>query len=1231
MAGKIGRLDTFDTSLESWDSYSERLEQYFICNDIKDEKKVPALLSLIGGSTYSLLRGLTAPKKPSEEGLDRLVALLKEHFSPKPLVIAERFRFHKQDQREGETIREYLAAIRKLSEHCEFGGALSDSLRDRLVCGLKNEHIQRKLLSEVDLTYDKAVDLSVAMETAARDTTELRGSISVNKIHKQNGGKLKLKTFPIQGMQQNKYTKTCYRCTGNHDQKDCRYKGETCYKCGKRGHIKKACRGKGGDRRVHSIETKHQYDSDSSSEIAHIEVVSVNSTNNSKQDAIWLTPRLNGHELDMELDTGSGVSIVTEEVYRKKLNGKMKHLSQTDVCLKTYSGERLNTKGIAKVKVEYNGQSKLLDLYIVENGGRPLFGREWFRQITLDWHRIHSIVKVHTGTNTAVQQQVEEIMNRHKSFFQDDWGTLKDIKAKLNVKPGAHPKFCKARPVPYSIKPKVEEEIDRLVKVGVLTKVNYSDWGTPIVPVIKKDGSVRLCGDFKVTLNPVLEVDQYPLPRATDIFASLAGGQKYSKLDLQHAYLQMEVDESSRDLLTINTEKGLYQFNRLVYGVASAPAVWQRAMDTVLQGLKGVRCIIDDMLITGRSDEEHLQNLEAVMDCLDKYGLRLRKDKCEFFKDQVSFCGHNIDAEGLHKSENKVKAVLEAPEPMDVSQLRAFLGLVNYYGRFLPNLSTVLHPLHRLLDKGKTWEWNHKCKEAFDKVKRLVTSQEVLTHYDPKKPLRLACDTSPVGLGAVLSHETENGGERPIAYASRTLSAAEKNYSQIDKEALGLIWGVKHFYNYVFGRKFTLITDHKPLVSIFSPEKGIPGTTAARMQRYALSLSGLTYDIEYKSTHKHGNADSLSRLPLDVKHSDNEEDKTVNAIHIHQLEQLPVTQSQVRRETTRDPVLAIVLQTVMSGWQEELSDDTLKPYFVRKNEITEHQGCLLWGMRVIIPPKLQAHVLNEIHNGHIGVVRMKAVARSYAWWPNIDCDIEQMCKSCTGCQSVKGAPHVAPLHPWNWPTKPWHRIHIDFAGPFLDAMYLIIVDAYSKWPEVVKMRTTKSEKTIDILRTVFSCNGIPTEIVSDNGPQFTFETFKNFVKANGIRHITSAPYHPRTNGLAERFVQSFKSAMKASKKDHGSLTKKLANFLLAYRNSPHPTTNESPAKLFLGRQLPSRLDLIRPNVQERVAHQQGKMMEKRKSSTREFELGQSVKIRDYCRGGTNKWVSGKITQRTGPV
>jgi transposase InsO family protein len=242
---------------------------------------------------------------------------------------------------------------------------------------------------------------------------------------------------------------------------------------------------------------------------------------------------------------------------------------------------------------------------------------------------------------------------------------------------------------------------------------------------------------------------------------------------------------------------------------------------------------------------------------------------------------------------------------------------------------------------------------------------------------------------------------------------------------------------------------------------------------------------------------------------------------------------------------------------------------------------------------------------------MKTLARSHAWWPGIDHDIELLAKSCVGCQAVKSATQAAPIHPWEWPSRPWERIHIDFAGPFLNSMFLVIVDAYSKWPEVIPMKTTTSSQTVDVLRSVFARNGIPSQIVSDNGPQFTSEEFANFTRGNGIRHITSAPYHPSTNGLAGRFVQSFKMSLKSSRKEGGGVVKKLSNFLMAYRNAPQCTTNESQETLFMGRNLPSRLDLMKPDVRRKVEQKQCEMRERRNSVLRKFNPGDSVAVRDY--------------------
>lgn len=306
---------------------------------------------------------------------------------------------------------------------------------------------------------------------------------------------------------------------------------------------------------------------------------------------------------------------------------------------------------------------------------------------------------------------------------------MKGIEAKITLKPDHTPKFYQPRVVPYAIRPKVEAELTRLPEMVVISPMQYSEWATPVVPVIKKDGSVRLCGDFKVTLNPAICVDHYPIPRIEDLFASLAGGQLFSKLDLSSAYLQMPVAHESRKLLTISTQKGLFCYNRLPFGIAPAPALFQKAMDQILLGIPNTHCYLDDILITGRDHVEHLKTLDQVLTRLEKYGLKLQREK--FFRQSLEYLGHYIDAAGLHKSPEKIKAIMEAPAPTNVSQLRSFLGMINYYGRFIPNLASVLNPLNALLCKEKKWCWSVACDKSFQEVKDLLTSPAVLTHYDP--------------------------------------------------------------------------------------------------------------------------------------------------------------------------------------------------------------------------------------------------------------------------------------------------------------------------------------------------------------------------------------------------------------------------------------------------------------------------------------------------------------------
>ena len=606
----------------------------------------------------------------------------------------------------------------------------------------------------------------------------------------------------------------------------------------------------------------------------------------------------------------------------------------------------------------------------------------------------------------------------------------------------------------------------------------------------------------------------------------------------------------------------------------------------------------------------------------------MRKSKCVFMANSVEFLGHRIDAEGLHPLESKIEAMVKVPPPKNVTELKSFLGMVNYYAKFLPNLSTTISPLYTLLKKNSRWQWTEECSQAFLAAKGMLTSSKVLAHYNPKLPLILATDASSYGVGAVLTQVSEEGTERPIAYVSRTLSDAERNYAQIEKEALAIIFGVKRFHVYLYGRKFLLLTDHKPLTTIFGPKTGLPVVAASRLQRWALVLSAYQYDVKFRATEEHGNVDGLSRLPLKGERHE-EEETEASIFNMVQIETLPVTAGQLRNESRQDKELSKVMRYLQNGWPEMVTAE-LQPYEAKKTELTIENHTLLWGMRVVIPRKLQAKVLSELHQNHPGMSRMKSLARSHVWWPNIDRDIEACVRACECCQAIKQSIPLAPMQPWTWPERPWQRVHVDFAGPFLGKMFFLLMDAHSKWPEVYEMTSTTAQKTVDILRHIFAAYGLPEQLVSDNGPQFVAKEFEDFMLKNGIRHIRSAPYHPATNGLVERFVQSFKRAMETGKNSGQTLQHRLSSFLLAYRSSPHSVTNVSPCSLFLQRELRTKLDLLRQTTEQIVRKKQEEQKEGHDKNTRErvFEQNDIVWASNF--GVGERWVKGKIKQSSGP-
>ncbi len=671
---------------------------------------------------------------------------------------------------------------------------------------------------------------------------------------------------------------------------------------------------------------------------------------------------------------------------------------------------------------------------VVTGDGPNLLGRDWLQQLEVDLGHLGTIHVIASEQSPPLQ----ETLQKHSEVFSDDLGCMQGMEVHLQVDEKVQPKFHKPRTVPFILREKVEAELERLQGLGIITPVKTSKWAAPIVPVLKKNGQVRVCGDYKVTANRALLTESYPLPRVDDLVTALAGGKTFTKLDMANAYLQLPLDEASKEYLVINTHKGLFKYNRLPFGVSSAPAIFQRCVDTLI-ATRSTKSI-SHILVTGGTAKEHLQHLDAVLCRLEEAGLHLNRAKCTFMQPRIQYLGHVIDEQGRHPTAEKVQAIQDAQTPKDVTQLRSFLGILNYYGKFLPNLSSTLSPLHDLLRKNHKWHWGTKQDEAFQVAKEALQADSLLVYFDPKKPLILACDASDYGIGAVLSHVMEDGQERPIAYTSRTLNVAEKRYSQLDKEALAIISGVKKFHNFLFGRQFTIQSDHQPLSYLFNEQKGIPQLASARIQRWALMLSAYTYTIRYKSGKMLCNADALSRLPRPTTTSNYTEPADLEHL-VNHLSSTCICAANVKEWTSKDTTMSQVKRFLLSGWPDKPPNKDFTPFFNKKNELSLLDGCILWGTRIIVPPPGRKEVLAELHETHPGVSKMKSLARCYIWWPHMDAEIENLVRCCNTCQESRPAPAAAPLHPWAWPEKPWSRLHLDYAGPYCGHMYLVLVDA----------------------------------------------------------------------------------------------------------------------------------------------------------------------------------------------
>ena len=741
------------------------------------------------------------------------------------------------------------------------------------------------------------------------------------------------------------------------------------------------------------------------------------------------------------------------------------------------------------------------------------------------------------------------------------------------------------------------------------------------MPVVKttspgqQQKKLRVCGDYSVTVNQHLQTHRHPIPLPEDLMRRLGGGYYFTKVDLADAYSQIKLGPESQKKLALSTHRGVLLQTRLPFGISSAPGYFQDIMDQLTSDLRGVAVYLDDILVSGSNAEEHLQNLRALLQRLQDKGLRCNLDKCVFAQPSVDYLGHTLSRDGISKG-RKVDAVVKMPPPTDVSTLRSFLGSIQFYGKFIPNLSTLTEPLTRLTRKGSPWKWENEEQAAFQRLRDILCTDTVLAHFDPDLQIGISCDASEVGIGAVLFHRYADGAERPIANASKTLTDTQRRYSQIQKEALAVIYGLQKFHQFIYGRNFILVTDHKPLVSLFSPTKGTPALAANRIARWALTLSQYDYTIEYRKTGEHGNADALSRLPAGEDVDFDKEEQvadvsTVCSIQTVSRQLNPTDSGTLAKASREDPVISTVMRYVKEGWPHVTDSEEVRHYMKLANSLTTENGCLLLGSRIVIPRCLREPVLHLIHLGHFGMQRMKQLARSVVYWPRINDDIENMSRTCSTCGEHQNKPPKPANHPWMLPETPWSRLHVDHAINFMGSNWLVLIDAYSKYPCIYPTSSTSTKTTTELLEEACAHFGYPHTIVTDNATTFLSEEFQEWCRQRGIVHLTGAPYHPATNGAAERLVQSFKQSLRKS-----TLSPKAAlqEFLLQYRRTPLDS-GYSPSELLNGRQIRCKLDALFPSPAHVAQGRQAKraaMSQREELNHRESKLVHTYLVGTPC-------------------
>ena len=1082
----------------------------------------------------------------SLHGLRVTVVLYLRHL----VFLHERARFNRRNQLAGESAEQYITSLYSLVESCEYGNLKDEMLRDRIVVGIRDEKLSAQLQMHADLTLEKAKKLVRQKEAVQEQHLLLQGEgskkdpIVLDEVKGQRyppkkGGARPHPKKAGSHSQAGSYSASakpqCRRCgRERHSADRCPARNATCHKCNRKGHYSAQCLSKTVAAAAHEL----------SLDAAFLGTVV------SKEESSWTIELLLGNkQIPFKLDTGAEVTAISEEAYRT--------LPKVSIQppLKALFGPTCHS---LKVLGQFTGTLKHQQL----SSAQPIFVVRGLKTNLLGLPAITSLQLLHRVDATLAEKT--DIQSRFRNLFHGLGNLGEEYTVKLKDDAVPYSLFT-PRNVPIPLRGKVKEELDRMEAAGVISKVDESTpWCAGMVVVPKKSGAVRICVDLK-SLNESVLREVHPIPKVDETLAQLTGASLFTKLDANSGFWQIPLAKESRLLTTFITPSGRYCFNKLLFGISSAPELFQKRMSKILAGLDGMVCQMDDVLIFGANQVEHDTRLTAALEQLEEAGVTLNPEKCKFSQTTVKFLGHLIDERGIRADPEKISAVLKMDPPQNITELRRFMGMANQLGKFSHRLPEISQPLRELLSTKRSWVWGPDQERAFAEVKAELTQPTMLTLYDPLANTKISADASSFGLGAVLLQQSKDSW-KPVAYASRSMSPTERRYAQIEKEALAVTWACEKFADYILGRRFQIESDHKPLIPILSTKHldNLP----PRVLRFRLRLARFDYSIKHVPGKLLYTADTLSRAPTsDVSVDALQSEAEVEAFIDSVTSSLPA--STQRLETYRigqaeDSVCARVQEYCRTGWPEKrLVEPDLRQYWKARSSLTVHKDLLLYNHRIVVPVALRKETLKRVHEGHQGIERSRMRIKSSVWWPGVGSQIQQMVEQCSVCARA-ASNRKEPLIPTPLPDYPWQVIGSDLCELKGDH-YLVVVDYFSRYPEVIKMTTTTSAAVITALKSIFSRYGIPEVLRSDNGPQYASREFATFAELYGFRHATSSPRFPQSNGQVERTVKTVKKLLKTSNDRYMAL--------LTYRATPLPWCDLSPAELLMGRRVRTSLPL----------------------------------------------------------